>query len=569
MRRISLLCVIAIFLCSLVCTVNAVSVSDTFDPDESITEEERLFLQEKLMEYEYGDENFSAELLYDSNENPGYLLGITANGYVIFERDSHQFQECGEGTNPYSSYMECQKYYGGPVCYFVKLPEETQESVAGSGEYFDIARKTYCCSVPVMKRQFVDESAEQQSADNVAANATVTSTIRLPNSYSFIRRKAFGYNNDNTCSAVATGIAFNYIAQQNNMAVISKEYVPEDFDNGLPRDDGIATIYPKAHALHRYIADTLGMGPVSFSSNITAPIEIHSFFYLPRCYHFAAESTPLPKASTIQQNIRAGKPVLVTTTFAGDYSWHTMCVYGYRTTSDGTQLLVHTGWYDKDYVTKFSGDKYCQNEVWVDESIATFGYYFSYDNPLENFTDIPAFTGWAYQGILYVVDKGIMLGTSNTTFSPDQTMTRSMLVSTLYRMAGSPAVTYTDIFSDVSASSGYAKAVIWASQNGIVSGVGDGKFNPHGVVTREQIATFLYRYANYCGYDTSNRASLTGFSDYQSVSNYAKTPMSWAVAVGIMQGISGGGSLFLSPQGSVTRAQAASFLMRFLENVAS
>lgn len=246
-----------------------------------------------------------------------------------------------------------------------------------------------------------------------------------------------------------------------------------------------------------------------------------------------------------------------------------MCVYGYRTTSDGTQLLVHTGWYDTDYVTNFSGKKYYQNEVWVDESIATFGYYFSYDNPLENFTDIPAFTGWAYQGILYVVDKGIMLGTSNTTFSPDQTMTRSMLVSTLYRMAGSPAVTYTDIFSDVSASSGYAKAVIWASQNGIVSGVGDGKFNPHGVVTREQIATFLYRYANYCGYDTSNRASLTGFSDYQSVSNYAKTPMSWAVAVGIMQGISGGGSLFLSPQGSVTRAQAASFLMRFLENVAS
>lgn len=118
--------------------------------------------------------------------------------------------------------MECQKYYGGPVCYFVKLPEERQESAAGSGEYFDITRKTYRTSVPVLDRQPIDEPAEQQSTGNVAANATVTSTIRLPNSYSYIQRKAFGYNDDDTCSAVATGIAFNYIAKQNNMAVISK-----------------------------------------------------------------------------------------------------------------------------------------------------------------------------------------------------------------------------------------------------------------------------------------------------------------------------------------------------------
>lgn len=458
-------------------------------------------------------------------------MGITANGYIIFERDSHRFQECGEGSNPYSRYMDFPKYYGGPICYFVKLSEAQRTAVAsgeGSGEYFNIIRETYRSSVPTLDRQSVDEQAEQETFSGTSADAGIASTassIRLPNSYSYIQRKAFGYNNDNTCSAVATGILLNYIALQNNMAVFPREYVPEYFDNGLPDQAGIVSVYPKAHTLHRYIVDTLGMGPASFASGISDPIKRLSTKYIPRSYGLSIEYTMLPKASTIQKNIQAGKPVLITTTFAGDYSWHTMCVYGFRTTEDGDELLVHSGWYDSDYNTKVGENMYRQNDVWIDESAATYGYYFYYSNPLAKFTDIPSFTGWAYEGILYAIDNGIMQGTTSTTFSPNQAMTRSMLVTTLYRMAGSPDVTYTNLFSDVSASSGYAKAVIWASQNGIVMGMGDGTFNPHGLVTREQIATFLYRYANFCGYNTSSRANLAGFSDYQSVSNYAKTPI--------------------------------------------
>lgn len=218
MRKISLLCVFTILLCSLVCTANAASVNSDYNANESITMEERLFLQGELASYGYGDENFSVDVLYDSNGNPGYLLGITANGYIIFERDSHRFQECGEGSNPYSRYMDFPKYYGGPICYFVKLSEAQRTAVAsgeGSGEYFDIIRETYRSSVPTLDRQSVDEQAEQETFSGTSADAGIASTassIRLPNSYSYIQRKAFGYNNDNTCSAVATGILLNYIA---------------------------------------------------------------------------------------------------------------------------------------------------------------------------------------------------------------------------------------------------------------------------------------------------------------------------------------------------------------------
>jgi len=127
----------------------------------SPTEEERLFLQERLRGYGYGDENFSVELLYNSRGWPVYLMGITEGGYVIYERDPRQFCECGEGKNPYNSYMECEKYYGGPMCYFVKPLEAEEMTAEATGEYFDILRKTYCDLVPTLDRQPRVESPEE------------------------------------------------------------------------------------------------------------------------------------------------------------------------------------------------------------------------------------------------------------------------------------------------------------------------------------------------------------------------------------------------------------------------
>lgn len=161
-----------------------------------------------------------------------------------------------------------------------------------------------------------------------------------------------------------------------------------------------------------------------------------------------------------------------------------------------------------------------------------------------------------------------MNGTTSTTFAPGHTMSRAMLVSTLYRMAGSPSVTYTNTFSDVPKSAWYANSVIWASKHNIVSGVGGGRFNPDGNVTREQVATFLFRYAAYRGYDTSRRANLSAFPDRGSVSSFAKDAMSWAVAEDVINGTVINDVTVLAPQNNANRGQAASFLMRFEESVA-
>lgn len=156
-----------------------------------------------------------------------------------------------------------------------------------------------------------------------------------------------------------------------------------------------------------------------------------------------------------------------------------------------------------------------------------------------------------------------MYGTSATTFSPDTTMTRGMIVTILYRLEGSPKVSGT-AFDDVAADAYYADAATWAVQNEIVNGCGDKTFCPDSPITREQMAAVLYRYAQFKGEDVSALADLSGYADVASVSEYALTAMQWANKAGLITGTS---STTLSPQGSATRAEAAMILYRFCTDV--
>ena len=144
-------------------------------------------------------------------------------------------------------------------------------------------------------------------------------------------------------------------------------------------------------------------------------------------------------------------------------------------------------------------------------------------------------------------------------------MTRAMLVTVLWRYAEKPAATQGSTFSDVAQGQWYTDAVAWAAENGIVNGVGDGKFDPEGTVTREQMAAILYRYAQYKDCDVSDSASLQSFGDAGTVSSYAVPSMEWAVGAELINGMDGN----LKPKGTATRAQVATILMRFCENVAS
>ena len=177
------------------------------------------------------------------------------------------------------------------------------------------------------------------------------------------------------------------------------------------------------------------------------------------------------------------------------------------------------------------------------------------------FTDVDGH--WALDAITYVYENGMMNGTSPTTFSPESQLTRGMIVTILYRLEDEPAVS-DSTFSDVDGDMYYADPIAWAADNGIVTGFPDGTFGPETSITREQLATILYRYADYLDCDMTPAADLSGYTDAGTISSYAQQAMAWANAEGLITGVT---ETTLKPTGTATRAQVATILMRFCENV--
>lgn len=171
---------------------------------------------------------------------------------------------------------------------------------------------------------------------------------------------------------------------------------------------------------------------------------------------------------------------------------------------------------------------------------------------------------WAADAILYVYQKGWMNGVGGSAFAPEQSLDRAMLVTILYRLDGQDKAEGENPFSDVADGTWYTDAVLWASRAGIVNGYGDGTFGPADPITREQMAAILYRYARLKGYAEGAGADLSGYSDASSISAYALEAMQWANAQGLITGTSGA---TLSPTGKATRAETATILMRFYENL--
>ena len=177
------------------------------------------------------------------------------------------------------------------------------------------------------------------------------------------------------------------------------------------------------------------------------------------------------------------------------------------------------------------------------------------------FADVSS-SDWFYNDVRYVYEKGIMDGTGADRFSPNAPLTRAMIVTILYRMAGSPAMSGASDFKDVDSNKWFAKAVAWAAANGIVNGYGDSLFGPNDPVTREQLAAILYRYAVYGGMTAVTlEENLGSFADTAQLSAYAIQAMNWAVGQGL---INGSGSN-LVPKAQATRAQVAAIIHRYLE----
>ena len=182
--------------------------------------------------------------------------------------------------------------------------------------------------------------------------------------------------------------------------------------------------------------------------------------------------------------------------------------------------------------------------------------------PSYHFADVDT-SAWYHLAVDFVVENGLMNGYGNGSFGPNDTLTRAELAQILYNKEDRPSVSGS-VFTDVADGAWYANAVNWANRNGIVTGYGSGKFGPGDPVTREQMATILYRYLAAKGYDVTARADLSAYADAGQISAYATDTMSWANAVSLLTGET---PTTLVPQGNATRAQVATILMRFCESL--
>ena len=236
----------------------------------------------------------------------------------------------------------------------------------------------------------------------------------------------------------------------------------------------------------------------------------------------------------------------------------------YTPTREGYEF---TGWYADEALTeKITSIRLTRNTTvyagWeeIKENPST-----GFENP---FTDVSE-SDWFFNDVKFVYQNGLMNGTSATTFSPEGTTSRGMIVTILWRMAGSPDMEdkiWGYPFADVDATAYYGTAVYWARLNGIAGGYDDATFGPNDPITREQMAVMMYRYAQYMGYDTTQGGmAIREYADYGQVSSYALEAMDWANATGIVTGTS---ESTLSPQGQATRAQAAAMFTRFCEQYA-
>ena len=230
----------------------------------------------------------------------------------------------------------------------------------------------------------------------------------------------------------------------------------------------------------------------------------------------------------------------------------------YELTGNATVVWFYTDDYSNDY----------GSESWNDDSSSsgTTTTPTTPANPVPDkamsFTDVKS-NDWYYSSVRYAYDNGLFSGVSHDSFGPGDSMDRSMLATVLYSLDGKPAAGKSG-FADVADGAWYADAVAWAAEHGIVSGVGGGAFTPGGTITREQLAVMLYRYAQYKGYDVSKTADLSGYADQDKLSDWAARAVQWACGSGLMNGRS---AAQLAPEGTLTRAEAATMLKAFCENV--
>ena len=209
---------------------------------------------------------------------------------------------------------------------------------------------------------------------------------------------------------------------------------------------------------------------------------------------------------------------------------------------------VHSSYDASSKTVHFTATAPCVFTVGYDETLAWSGSFADVDKQ-----------SWYYPAVRYVCYHDIMTGTSANTFAPEGNFSRAQMAQILYALEGRPQVDAA-AYADVSPDAWYAAAISWAVKAGVLTGYGDGRIGPNDPITREQLAVMLYRYAEQKGLDTSVQTDLSSFADVDTISSYARQPLAWAYASGI---VSGTDTAQLLPAGTATRAQSATMMMQF------
>lgn len=234
-------------------------------------------------------------------------------------------------------------------------------------------------------------------------------------------------------------------------------------------------------------------------------------------------------------------------------SWYWCRTPGY--TADYSAIISGSGAAFVGGNTVDHGANAVRPAIWVDADAIT----------RESIPFLDVCNDWSYEAISYTYENGLFNGVSSTRFSPAETMTRAMFATVLYRLDGTPAVSGTASFNDTEAGQWYTDAIVWASGNGIMDGIGDNLFGVNDSITREQMAAILYRYATFKSLDTSKSNDLAAYSDAGDTSSWALDAMRWANAAGL---ITGRTATALAPLDTTTRAEASVILLRFAEKIA-
>lgn len=292
-------------------------------------------------------------------------------------------------------------------------------------------------------------------------------------------------------------------------------------------------------------ADDVG-GPVTFSVDLSGV----AYYQAPSHGGSGSSGGSASTTYTLTFETNGGNAISKVTKNKGT----TIDLAQYAPTKSGATF---EGWYaDKGLTKKITSVKLDANTTvyakWTETPVSSLP-----------FGDVKT-ADWFYNDVKYVYEKGMMAGTAADVFAPNATTTRAMIVTILYRLEGSPAVTGTSAFVDVPAGQWYTDAVNWAAANQIVKGTSATTFAPNDSITREQMAAILYRYAQYKGYDVTKKADLSGYSDNGQVSAYAKDALAWANAAKLINGVT---NTTLAPQGNATRAQVSAILHRFCDGV--